>query len=94
MSISIINIIENLFSQEMVCLHDEGHLRVTVRDTILSSAKKQSYVLLTPTKTIESIFKEISREFEYNADEIELVLQKRDGTTVSQRFILYKIRFF
>lgn len=65
----------------MVCLHDEGHLRVTVRDTILSSAKKQSYVLLTPTKTIESIFKEISREFEYNADEIELVLQKRDGTT-------------
>lgn len=74
----------------MVCLHDEGHLRVTVRDTVLLSAKKQSYVLLTPTKTIESIFKEISKEFEYNADEIELVLQKNDGTTVCKLFILRK----
>lgn len=77
----------------MVCLHDEGYLRVTVRDTILLSAKKQSYVLLIPTKSIESIFKEISKDFEYNADEIELVLQKNDGTTVCKIFISGKQTF-
>ncbi|KAJ8945952.1 hypothetical protein NQ318_016780 [Aromia moschata] len=69
------------FSPKMVCLYDESLQVVTVRDTIQQSAKRRSDIQVTPTKTIESIFKEISRDFEYNADEIELVLQRRDGTT-------------
>ncbi|XP_057671617.1 ubiquitin carboxyl-terminal hydrolase 47 [Diorhabda carinulata] len=60
----------------MVCLPEEGPAkRVTVRDTIQQSTKKQAFISLTPSKTIESIFKEVSKEFSYNHDEIELVLQ-------------------
>ncbi|KAJ8985542.1 hypothetical protein NQ317_019925 [Molorchus minor] len=73
--------LRNYLLKEMVCLHEESPHSVTVRDTIHNSAKKRSEVLVTPSKSIESIFKEVSRDFEYNADEIELILQRRDGTT-------------
>lgn len=68
----------------MVCLHEENPVRVTVRDTVLMSGKKQSYINLTPTKTIDSIFNEVSKDFNYGSDDIELVLQRRDGNTVSE----------
>ncbi|CAH1098734.1 unnamed protein product [Psylliodes chrysocephalus] len=60
----------------MVCLPEDGMaMRVTVRDTILSSGKKQFIIHLTPSKTISSIFEEVSNEFHYTIHEIELILQ-------------------
>ncbi|CAG9864755.1 unnamed protein product [Phyllotreta striolata] len=60
----------------MVCLPEDGMLiRATVRDTILISGKKQYTIQLSPSKTINSIFQEISDEFHYLIEEIELILQ-------------------
>uniref|UniRef100_A0A6P7GLW5 Ubiquitin carboxyl-terminal hydrolase 47 n=1 Tax=Diabrotica virgifera virgifera TaxID=50390 RepID=A0A6P7GLW5_DIAVI len=60
----------------MVFLPEDGLTKkVTVRDTIQQSEKKQTFINIFPSKTIDSIFREVSKEFSYNHDEIELVLQ-------------------
>lgn len=54
----------------------EGSLTVQVQDTIQQGGKKHCFVQLSPDKTIESIFKEISKDLEYNVDDIEIILRK------------------
>ncbi|CAH1119608.1 unnamed protein product [Phaedon cochleariae] len=64
----------------MVCPPEDGLcIRVTVLDTIGLSEKSQCFIQLIPSRTIESIFQEISKEFICNADDIELTLQYKKG---------------
>lgn len=62
----------------MVCSMENESIGVLVRDGI--SGIKEHRILLTPSTAIDSIFKEVSKEFDYNIDDICLVVQLPHGT--------------
>lgn len=74
----------------MVCPPQEGLIEVLVRDEIKQSpaGKKHCYLQISRTKSVESIFREVSKEFEYNVDEIELTF-RRGASSVSTIFFIY-----
>lgn len=65
----------------MVCPMEKESIRVTVRDTILQSTtgKNTFTIQLTPSTSIDSIFREVSKEFDYSIDDIEIMLQPVGG---------------
>lgn len=67
----------------------EGSIRVQVQDTITQGGKKQCFVELSPDKTLESIFKEVSKDLEYNVDDIEIII--RNG---SSHVSIYNVYIF
>lgn len=73
----------------MVCLSNEGTIQVRVRDTIYTNERRQFSVEISPTKTIDSVFAEISDYFKYEADSFELLLQNQNADTVSIFYIEY-----
>lgn len=62
----------------MVCSMENESVKVLVKDTI--SGKKIFTLQLTPSRAIDSIFKEVSKEFEYNVDDISLEVQLGPGS--------------
>lgn len=69
----------------MVCLSNEVTVQATVRDLIGSGAKTQSTILLTPTKSVSSIFEEVAADFQYQIDDIQLTLQALGSTVELDR---------
>nr|XP_022915816.1 ubiquitin carboxyl-terminal hydrolase 47 [Onthophagus taurus]XP_022915817.1 ubiquitin carboxyl-terminal hydrolase 47 [Onthophagus taurus]XP_022915818.1 ubiquitin carboxyl-terminal hydrolase 47 [Onthophagus taurus] len=61
----------------MVCLADDDTVRATVIDT--TGAKTSQTVILSPTKTVESVLVEVGSKFNYNPDVYEFALQQRNG---------------
>lgn len=55
---------------------ENGSIDVSVNDTI---SKKIHTIQLTPSRAINSIFKEISKKYDYNIDDIHLVLESGPG---------------
>lgn len=55
---------------------ENGSIDVSVNDTL---SKKVHTIQLTPSKAINSIFKEISKKYDYNIDDIHLVLESGPG---------------
>lgn len=71
----------------MVCLSNDGMINVTVTDTMNLCYRKQCSVLLSPTKSVDNVFVEVSSNFHYESDSFELVLQSQNGDTVSNLFL-------
>lgn len=67
----------------MVCPPQESTTSVTVRDE-----RKQCYVHISKTKSVESIFREISKEFDYNIDEIELTFRRGTSSVSTIQFLV------
>lgn len=65
--------------QEMVCLQNEVPVQATIRDTIGMGQKRQSTIVLSPSKPVNSIFSEVACEFQYQVDAIQLTVQTRDN---------------
>lgn len=66
---------------------ENGSIDVSVNDTL---SKKIHTIQLTPSRTVNSIFKEISKKYDYNIDDINLVLES--GPT-GQSFCVSKTLF-
>lgn len=66
----------------MVCPMENESIIVCVRDTIQQSSngRKSFSLKLTPSKLIDSIFIEVSKEFDYNVDDITITLQALTST--------------
>lgn len=62
----------------MVCSMENESRRVLVKDTI--SGKTTISVQVTPSMSIDSIFKEVSKEFDYNVDDICLTMHLGPGS--------------
>lgn len=61
----------------MVCSMENESIEVAVKDTIMG--KKPHTIRLTPSRSIDSIFKEVSKEYNYNIDDISLKLESGEG---------------
>ncbi|KAF5276470.1 hypothetical protein FQA39_LY06539 [Lamprigera yunnana] len=72
----------------MVCLSDEGTIMAVIRDTICEGPKKQSTIMLAPSKTVASVFVDVGADFHYQPDGFELMIQnnKTGDTLVLNQF--------
>ncbi|KAK4877199.1 hypothetical protein RN001_009705 [Aquatica leii] len=67
----------------MVCLSAEGTIVAIIRDTICEGPKKQSTIILAPSKTVSSVFVEVGADFHYPPNGFELMIQNnRTGDTI------------
>lgn len=62
-----------------------------VNDT---TSKKLHTIQLTPSRSIDSIFKEISEKYDYNIHDINLVLESATGETGFTSFCVSKYTFY
>lgn len=64
----------------MVCLANEVLVKATIRDTIGLGQKRQSTIVLSSSKQVNSIFDEVASDFHYEVDAIQLTVQTREYT--------------
>ncbi|XP_060519421.1 ubiquitin carboxyl-terminal hydrolase 47 [Cylas formicarius] len=57
----------------MVCIEEESSFKVTLQDD--GQSHEPTHITLTPMKTIDEIFKEVSDKFDSQPDELEIVIK-------------------
>lgn len=63
-------------------------MECTVCDTIMDGGKKNTTITINPDTQVSTLFNNIASEYEYNAEDIELVIQNRDRNSVSCLFYI------
>lgn len=72
----------------MLCLSSDLEFTVVgiVRDTIGTGPKSQAQIILSPSRTVDSVFTEVGKTFLYNPECIELLIPCKTGDAVSIKY--------
>lgn len=64
----------------MVCLSDEISVQATIKDNVAENdgPKEEFPVIINPSKSVDYLFSEVTSAFNYNPEQVEVVLVAND----------------